>query len=382
MRSAASLRFVILGMAVVVAALVWADAVPVLGQAAERGVKVVTAAPGVPVHNPFLPKPGPPPRHTDGHPDLNGTWDFSVSTTVQRPPTYGTTLFLPREEAAVYRQRMKDARNPDERDLKDIERDAYNLGMNAAWFDVGAPLAQNRSSLIVDPPDGQIPPLTSAAQSRMVRCKSGGCGPQGLAPGDSIGPDESVMKDERQTDHVTDRSVLERCLMIAQGPPFNPFAYNNNVRILHRNDVVVIETEMIHTARVVWLDSRPRPRASVGLWHGYSTGRWQDDTLIIETTNFRPDARWLGVLKPEEFTLVERLTRIDADTVLYEYTMNDAKTWTRPWTAQLPMKKLRGFMYEYACHEGNYSLKFQLSAERAMEKQKAREQGSPAAPGK
>ena len=231
------------------------------------------------------------------------------------------------------------------------------------------PLAQNRTSLIVDPPDGRIPTLTPTATEQMAMCSGfWQCGPQ------MMGPREASMKGIK-VDRASDRSLSERCLAISNGPPFLSAAYNNNVHILHRKDVVVIQTEMIHTARSVWVDGRPRPDPSVTLWTGYSLGHWEGDTLVIETTNFRPDFSWLGVLHPENFTLVERLTRIDAGTVMYEYTMNDPETWPRPWTVQHPMRKLRGMMYEYACHEGNYGLKFQLMANRGREKQEAAKQG-------
>ena len=326
---------------------------PVLGQGAP-GVDIVSAAPIVPLHNPHAPRPGPPSRNADGHPDLSGTWDFSVATPLERPAEFGEALFLSAEEAAEYLQGVAAGFDRDTRSL-DVEEDAFRKGMNTVWFDYGfQPMAQNRTSLVVDPPDGRIPSLTPAAEEHRAKLPS---------------------RDEKKADHVTDRTLAERCLMIGHGPPISVFAYNNNLHILHRQDVVVIQTEMIHTARVVWLDGRLQPDTSVRQWHGYSRGHWEGDTLVIETTNFRPDAWWLGVLNPEKFTLVERLTRIDADTILYEYTMNDPETWTRPWTVQLPMRKLDGFMYEYACHEGNYGLKFQLMANREHEKQEAAKHG-------
>ena len=336
---------------------------PVLGQSAPE-VNITSVAPTVPVHNPHRPHPGVPPRNADGHPDLNGMWDFSVVTPLERPSEFADALFLSSDEAAAYVQRVAEATDRDKRS-QDVEHDAFNLGMNAAWFDFGnQPLAQNRTSLIVDPPNGKVPPFTPEAEARMVRCIGVyECGMKGWGPRDRSG----LVKDVFKADHVTDRSIAERCLMVGQGPPIEVFAYNNNLHILHRENVVILQTEMIHTARVVWLDGRPQPDASIRLWHGYSRGHWEGDTLVIETTNFRPDAWWLGVLSPEKFTLVEHLTRIDADTVLYEYTMDDSETWTQPWTVQLPMTKLDGFMYEYACHEGNYGLKFQLMANRRLE---------------
>ena len=355
----------------------------IAAQSGGRGadVKVTSAAPNVPIHNPMLPQSGPPPRNADGHPDLNGMWDFLTGTPVQRPAAFGDRLFMTAEEAAAFHQQLRAGTNTDletpgtliddteDVEFEDIEADAYNRGMNNAWFDHAGPLAQNRTSLVVDPPDGQIPPFTPTAAAEMRKCSGiWQCGAQ------MMGTHEASMQGTK-VDRASDRSFSERCLAISNGPPFLTAAYNNNVHILHRKDVVIVETEMIHTARTVWLDGRPRPDPSVTLWTGYSLGQWEGDTLVIETTNFRPDFSWPGVLHPENFTLVERLTRIDADTVLYEYTMNDPETWTRPWTVQHPMRKLSGMMYEYACHEGNYGLRFQLSANRQQEKQEAAAQG-------
>ena len=349
-----------------------------VGTVSAPGVTAISAAPSVPLHSPHLPQPGPPPINADGHPDLNGMWDYATSTPMQRSPDFEETLFLDAEEASTLRADRLAARNTDLEtpgtllseteegiEIEDVARDAYNKGMNNVWFDNTAPLVQDRTSLIVDPPNGRIPPLTPEAEERMERCSGiGYCGPQMQSPRDAYHPPA----DETIANHITDRSLTERCMVVRNGPPMESTAWNNNIHILHREDYVVLHTEMIHTARMVWLDGRPRPDPSVKLWHGYSRGHWEGDTLVVETTNFRPDATWLGVLNREAFTLVERFTRTDADTVMYEYTMNAPETWTQPWTVQLPMKRLDGMMYEYACHEGNYGVKFQLMAARSKEK--------------
>jgi hypothetical protein len=332
-------------------------------------VRVSSAAPKVPIYNPYLPPPRPAPRNADGHADLNGMWEYRTGTPVQRAPEFGDKLFLKPDEAAALHKKIKEGFDPNKRSANP-EVDAYNLGMNAEWFDYGGQLAQNRTSLVVDPPNGRIPDFTQAAKDAFVKCSGiAYCGPL------MMGQRGKVLTDERKADHITDRSVTERCLNVRAGPPIEATAWNNNLRIVHAKDAVILETEMIHTARPVWLDGRPRPDPAVKLWHGYSRGRWEGDTLVVETTNFKSEARWLGVMNPETFTLVERFTRIDADTMLYEYTMNDPETWTAPWTMQNPMRKLDGMMYEYACHEGNYGVKFQLSAARGLEKQSAKPAG-------
>ena len=358
-------RYYVSALAAIVIGAAWLHVgeTPALGQGAEA-VNVGSAAPDVPVHNPMLPVGVPPPRNADGHADLNGMWDYATSTPMQRSPDLGETLFLDAEQAAAMHQARVEGFNPDVRS-DNAEFDAYSLGVNLAWFDYHAPLAENRSSLIVDPPDGRIPPLTPEAEERMERCSGiGYCGPQMQSPRDAYHPPA----DETIANHITDRSLTERCVVVRNGPPMESTAWNNNIHILHKEDYVVLHTEMIHTARVVWLDGRTRPDPSIKLWHGYSLGHWEGDTLVVETTNFRQDATWLGVLNRETFTLVERFTRLDADTVRYEYTMDDPETWTQPWTVQIPMNKLDGMMYEYACHEGNYGVKFQLMAARSMEK--------------
>ena len=350
----------VLIVAAVGIALLRFAATTVRGQDAQA-VNVVSAAPDVPLYSPFLPESAPPPRNADGHPDLNGVWDYATATPLQRPSEFGDSLFLTAEEAEALHQSRQwhmdevicNQRLGGSDPCSNVEFDAYSLGLNKAWYTYDAALLQNRSSLIVDPPDGRIPPLTPAAEEQRAR----------------IPP-----RDQMKADHVKDRTFRERCLVLGNGPPFRPDAFNNNVHIFHTKDVVVIHTEMVHTARVIWLDGRPHHSPAVRQWTGDSRGRWEEDTLVIETTNFRPEVAAIdtgGVLDPEAFTLVERLTRIGEDTLMYEYTMNDPATWTRPWTAQLPMRRQDGMVYEYACHEGNYGLKFILSGARGMERQRA-----------
>jgi hypothetical protein len=153
------------------------------------------------------------------------------------------------------------------------------------------------------------------------------------------------------------------------GPPLTPSAYNNNVQVLQTPEHVVLLTEMIHNARVVPLNGRAHLSPTILQWGGDSRGRWEGDTLVIETRNFRPETA-PGGGSPSAARLVERLTRVDANTLMYRYTMDDPAIWTRPWTVEVPMRKMTEPIYEYACHEGNYAMGNILSAARAEERRK------------
>jgi hypothetical protein len=325
--------------------------VAVMAQSPGTKVKVVSAAPNVPVENPYAPNNTPSPRNAmDGHPDLNGMWQYRTSTPMQRPASYGTTLFLKPEEGEAIGKRTTEQRNADViGDKPEVE--AYQKGMNTVWFEYGGPLLQYRTSLIVDPPDGRMPPAAASPEAKALVA----AGPYATAMGD-------------RADSAKDRTLRERCMVVGNGPPWGVDAWNNEILIVHRKDFVILQTEMVHTARTVWLDGRPHIASNVSQWAGDSRGHWEGDTLIIETTNFRPESRWLNVLHPEKFKLVERLTRIDGDTVLYEYTMNDLETYAKAWTVQIPMSRFKGQMFEYSCHEGNKGLYYQLAAARAAEK--------------
>jgi hypothetical protein len=301
-------------------------------------------------------KPGKPaPRNADGHADLNGVWSFATATPVERAPEFGTKLFLTDEEAAQYAKRVVEGRDKDRRP-SDPEADVASA-YNDFWWDQGNRLTENRTSLVVDPPDGRIPALTPGAQRANT--------------------ERAAYLKAHPTDGPENRNLSERCLVgFSSGPPFGPSAYNNNVHLFQTGDYVVIFTEMIHTARMVPLDGRAHVNPIIREWSGDSRGHWEGDTLVVETTNFRPDITGTRSLKPESFHLVERFTRIDEDTVMYEYTMNDPATWTRPWSVQLPMSKASQPMYEYACHEGNRAMENMLKGARADERAAAAKMAS------
>jgi hypothetical protein len=285
------------------------------------------------------------PRLADGRPDLQGVWNFSSATPLERPPQYAGKPVLTAAEAEAFVKALPSGGcrfvKCDGSDSGRLES-AYGDG----WYDAGSKLADNRTSLIVDPPDGRMPALTPQAAQKAAAARALDRGRAFLD-----GPEGATASD--------------RCLIgFNSGPPMTPSAYNNNVQIFQTSSHVVIYNEMIHSARIVPLDGRPHLNASVRQWVGDSRGRWDGDTLVVETTNFRPDTGGSSP-NPDTLRLSERLTRVNATTLSYEYTMNDPQTWTRPWTVRIPMTKSADHIFEYACHEGNYSMAHRLSAARA-----------------
>jgi hypothetical protein len=298
-----------------------------------------------------------PARTADGHPDLQGTWDFRTVTPLERPAELAGKEFLTAEEAAEYERRMVAARDADANRDKSTSRGIINgtqatadvaLAYNDFWWDRGTRVVSSRrTSLIIDPPDGRIPPLTPEAIKRLA------------------GMDVAR---ERPAEGPEDRSVAERCILgFNSGPPMVPGGYNQNVQIIQAPGYVVIANEMVHSARIVPLDGRPH--GSARQWVGTSRGRWEGDTLVVETKNFLRETALRG--SSPAMHLIERFTRVAADTLLYEFTVTDPTTWTRPWTAQIPMTRTDELIYEYACHEANYGMTNLLKAARVVEKEGA-----------
>ena len=280
-----------------------------------------------------------------GHPDLQGIWDYATITPMERPSEFAGKEVLTPEEAAEFERRTLQQRSPDRRDggaQADVAR-AYN----EFWWDYGKNVVGTRqTSLVVDPPDGKIPPLT----------------PEGKKRADA----RNAIR-QRPAHGPEDRNLWERCILAANaGPPMTPSAYNNNVQIFQTPSHVVIFNEMINDARVVPLDGRPHLSAHIRQWRGDSRGRWEGNTLIVDTTNFNDEPNFRGA--SSALHVVERFTRVAAGTLLYEFTVTDPNTWTRPWSVALPMKITEGPIYEYACHEGNYGMVNLLAGARAEEK--------------
>ena len=311
------------------------------------------------------------PRTPWGAPDLGGVWDFRTITPLERPEALADREFLTEEEAAGLEQEVID------RDAHLLNRPAETVTAggsvdrradgspgfyNNFWLDGGTrTIGTRRTSLVIDPPNGRLPALTASAQRRA---------------------DETLAyRRAHPADSWLDLDAGDRCLLgLNAGPPIVPAAYNQNLQVFQTADHVMLLTEMVHTVRVVPLDGRPRLPADIQQWSGDSRGRWEGDTLVVETTNFVPDRWWtssnpMGALgSSANLRLVERLTRIDAETLEYEFTVHDPETWTSPWTASIPMQRSEQPLFEYACHEGNYSLPNMLAGEREAERAAAEQQ--------
>ncbi len=287
------------------------------------------------------------PRTADGQPDLQGIWTNATITPLERPADLAGKQVFTEQEAAEYAKQAVQANNADRRDVPpevDVAR-AYNQ----FWYDRGTTVVSTKqTSLIVDPPDGRIPALTPQAQKKAA--------------------DLAEMRRLHPADGPEDRTLNERCIRNnITGPPMLPGPYNNNYQIVQVPGYVVIVVEMIHDARIIPIDGRPHLPQNVRSWLGDSRGHWEGNTLVVETTNFRPDATYRNTV-PESLHLTERLTRVNADMIQYEFTVDDPATFTRPWTAAIPMTKAPGPVYEYACHEGNYAMEGILAGARAAEK--------------
>ena len=280
------------------------------------------------------------PRTPDGRPDLQGTWDLRTATPLERRKEFLGKAFFTPDEAAEFERR-------------EAQRIAGAVAVHApGWLDYGARLLPDlRTSLVVDPPEGRIPAMTAAGQQRAAaraatRKANGLDGPEAF-------------------------SIQERCLLFGAGPPLLPGPYNNNVQIVQTPNAVMIYTEMIHDARVIPLDGRPHRPAHMRTWLGDSRGRWEGDTLIVETINFMPDAAFRGNSEvafrgwDEHLRVVERFTRASDDSLGYEVTVENPAAFTRPWTARMQMARSTEMIFEYACHEGNYGLVNMLSGARS-----------------
>ena len=307
------------------------------------------------------------PRTQWGAADLRGVWNNSTLTPFQRPAELGDREFLTDEEAASIEQRTAD-RNRDLanrgalRTVADpnasVDRgvDGAPGSYNNFWMERGTTVVSTkRTSIIVDPPNGRLPAVTPKIRKWLASAEA-----NRLA---------DVRGGRLPTDTYEQLDLGDRCIWY-RGIPSFPTAYNNNYQIFQTPDFVAIVQEHIHDVRFIPLDGRPHIPGSVRQYAGDSRGRWEGDTLVVETTHFNEHAfiRNFTSNLSTALHVVERFTRVDADTIDYEFTVTDPNTWTQPWSGSLPLSRAGGPMFEYACHEGNYGLTNMLAGSRVQER--------------
>ena len=290
------------------------------------------------------------PRAADGHPDLQGFWTNDSYTPLERPAEFASkSHFTPQEAAAFVRTRLDRLEN---QPATDVHYD------DAIWQkETYEKEANLRTSLITDPSNGLLPPLTEEAKRRQAgeAARRTGRGP---------------------ADSVQDRSLGERCITWGNvGPPMLPPTYYANFQIMQTTDYVIISHELMHEARLIALDGS-HPSAGARYLYGDARGRWEGDTLVVDTTNFTDKTPFRGspsntrqdIRSSDRLHVVERFTRVDTDTIRYQFTVEDPGTWVAPWSGEVPIRKFEGPIYEYACHEGNYGLPNILRAARVAER--------------
>ena len=297
------------------------------------------------------------PRTSWGDPDLQGRWSNATLTPLQRPAALADKAFFTPEEAEAYVQERLIAGNAD-LSLEE-DRAAGNVGSyNHAWTDRGNDIVPTlRTSLVIDPADGRVPPFTPEAQREHER--------------------NLAYAKMHPADTPADRYLTERCIVFGGGAaPMLPEPYNNNYYIVQTPDYVTIMAELNHEVRIIPLDGRPHFPNHVRQWVGDSRGRWEGDTLVVETTNQRSNRHFYGVqmldsVMSESFRVREEFTRTGADQIRYRATVHDPEVFTAPWTVEIFMHPQEGPLVEFACHEGNYGLRGLLSAAREDERRAA-----------
>ena len=297
------------------------------------------------------------PRTPDGHPDLQGVWTDNTLTPLQRPKGLGAKEFYTEAEMADAQKREHDRLALNEEEglptepgtAADVHYDFSEYGLDRAQQKI----AWNRRTSMIVGPEGTIPAQTPGATKRIADARAKARG--------------------HEADGPEDRPLGARCLARANvGPPLLPAGYNSNLQIVQGAGFVVLETEMIHDARVIAIGGRPHLPSNIRQWYGDSIGHWEGDTLVIDTTNFTDQTPFAGA---QNLHVIERLTRVDKDTILYQFTVEDPGMWTKPWSGEEPLSKVDGLMYEYACNEANYGLANTLSGARVAEREAAKKAG-------
>ena len=290
------------------------------------------------------------PRTPDGHPDLQGFWTNQTYTPLQRPEGIEKAFHTVEEVAAIEQGRAaREAELTVPGTIPDVHYDFTQFGLDRSQ----SPFARNlRTSLIVDPPDGRLPPVNAEGRRRAA----------------AVAAERERMGgrwDAAENNQLDDRCIIMR----GAGPPMMNAGYNANYHVVQNRDYVMILVEMIHDARIIPLDGRPAPPERARQWMGMSRGRWEGDTLVVETANLNGKNPFNG--SSDRMRVTERFTRVADDTILYRFTVDDPATWDRPWTAEMPMKRTIGPLFEHACHEGNYGLYNTLVGARLEERRAA-----------
>jgi len=331
------------------------------------------------------------PRTTDGHPDFQGLYDVATVTPLERPADAGGRLVLTSEEAAAaeaydHAREAKDSapisgdrgappaggeRVATKTWLEAVEQFAGGGtgGYNRFWIEQGRQIisvdGQKRSSILIDPPDGKIPQMKPEARQRLARLRAAAVDPSAGEAAAASGPPGAF-------DGPESRPLAERCLLgfnSTAGPPTLPnYFYNNLKQIVQTRDTVLILNEMVHDARIVRIGGKHAP-PTIRSWMGDSIGWWEGDTLVVDTTNFTTKTQFSG--SSDQLHVVERIRRVGPDTLLYRFTIEDPATWDRAWTGEYPWKATKEFLYEYACHEGNYAMGDMLRGARQKEAEDA-----------
>jgi len=291
-----------------------------------------------------------PPKTSWGDPDLQGQWPATANIPMQRPATLGERAELTDEELAERESRAKKQAAEDGEEV--AKGGDVTINPPSYWVERGKPVRQ--ASLVVDPPNGRIPPLTPDGQAQVKALRGG------LGPGSHF-PDK--------VDSWEDFDIYSRCITRGVVNSMLPTLYNFGNEILQAPGYVIIRNEMIHETRVIPLDGRPHVGKGIATYMGDSRGHWDGNTLVVETTNLKPQPGVGGGLFSDAAVLTERFKRISQNDLSYDLTVNDPKTWTRPWTLHMPYKQDPNYkIYEYACHEGNYMMLDSLSGARDLEK--------------
>jgi len=297
-------------------------------------------------------RPYAPPRTPDGQPDLQGFWTNSTYTPLERPNGVTKEFYTPQEAAELQkREASRETAQTKPGTTEDVHYDFSQFALDRSQ----TPLSRSlRTSLIYDPPNGKIPPFTEEGRRRTAE------------------REEANKRLGGRWDSAESNQLDDRCVMMrGPGPPMMDAGYNSNYQIVQAPGYVMILTEMIHDARIIPLDSRPQPPQNIRQWVGLSRGRWENNTLVVETTNFNGKNPFAG--SSENLRVIERFTRIADDVIEYRFTIEDESMWARPWSGELPLTKTIGPIFEHACHEGNYGLYNTLVGARLEEKKAAEE---------